>query len=119
VEVNPMSEIPILQTEEEVEAIFTTTGARPFFLFKHSLTCPISAGAHRRFERFIGQDPGADCGLIEIQNSRALSKAVAVRAKVRHESPQALLVHGGKVIWHASHGSIHEDALRQALGTAT
>jgi len=114
-----MSEIPILLSEEEVEAIFTATDARPFFLFKHSLTCPISMRARRRFEHFVGQDPGADCGLIEIQNSRALSKAVAARTQVRHESPQVLLVHRGKVIWHASHESIHEDALRQALGTVT
>jgi monothiol bacilliredoxin len=37
---------------------------------------------------------------------------------VRHESPQALLLAGGEVVWHASHGSIRAEALASALESA-
>ncbi len=113
-----MSEIPVLRTEEDVDAVFAREDERSYFLFKHSLTCPISMRAHHRFVQFIEQGPDADCGLIEIQNSRALSTGVATRTQVRHESPQALLIRDGKVVWHASHGAIREEALQEALDQA-
>jgi len=114
-----MSEIPIVHTEEELDALFTRSSTHPVLLFKHSLTCPISARAHQRFSRFAASDPGGgpnvECAIIEVQRARPLCEAVATRTGVRHESPQALLLANGQAVWHANHGAIREDALGQAL----
>jgi bacillithiol system protein YtxJ len=34
---------------------------------------------------------------------------------VRHESPQALVLRGGEVVWHDSHYGIQVEALNQAV----
>ena len=52
---------------------------------------------------------------VEIQKARPVSDGVARVFEVRHESPQALLVSEGEVVWHASHGSITEESLAEAL----
>jgi bacillithiol system protein YtxJ len=44
-----------------------------------------------------------------------LSNAIAERFGVRHETPQALLIKDGRVVWHASHWSITSDSLTEAL----
>ena len=54
--------------------------------------------------------------IIEIQRARDVSGAVAERTGVRHQSPQALLIRDGKVVWYASHYSIQATAIDQALG---
>lgn len=88
-------------------------------VFKHSLTCPISHAAFREFEQFLASRPANDAvryELIEIQNARPASNAVAERTGIRHESPQALLLEDGKVRWHASHWDITRSSLGRAIG---
>ena len=55
---------------------------------------------------------------IEIQNAREVSNAVAEKTGVRHESPQALLLRDGEVVWNASHGAITVESLAGALEAA-
>ncbi|NIR34599.1 MAG: bacillithiol system redox-active protein YtxJ, partial [Actinobacteria bacterium] len=77
-------------------------------IFKHSLVCPTSSLAFREYERYVaehGSDDGVVHALIEIQNARPVSNAVAEKTGVRHESPQALLLRGGEAVWHESHSS--------------
>jgi bacillithiol system protein YtxJ len=42
--------------------------------------------------------------MVEVQRARSISAAIEDRTGVRHASPQAILVKGGKVVWHTSHG---------------
>ena len=99
-----------------LDGYFDRSHERPVFLFKHSVTCPVSSAALREYERYLeqaGEEPVHT--LIEVQNARDVSKAIAERSGVRHESPQALLVRDGQVVWHASHWKITRDALADAL----
>ncbi len=87
-------------------------------LFKHSLTCPISSAALRQYQSFLDHRPEGDAAvyaLVEIQNARDVSDEIARRTGIRHESPQALVLRGGEVAWHASHWSIKVDALTSAV----
>lgn len=114
-----MAEFRKLQNVDEIDQLIAESRARPVMIFKHSLICPISAMAHREYERFLNGRPPDDevvHTLIEIQNARPVSNAVAEKTGVRHESPQALLLRDGEVVWHSSHGSIREDSLKDALG---
>ena len=108
----------LLTREEEVAELVDRSRRRPVFVFKHSLTCPISSSAWHRYLKFVNEESArdrVDFAAVEIQKSRPVSDDLARTFDVRHESPQALLVADGDVVWHASHGAITEDSLGQAL----
>jgi bacillithiol system protein YtxJ len=114
-----MAEIRKLQSIEEIDQLIEQSRARPVMIFKHSLSCPISSMARREYDRYLDGRPQDDPvvhTLIEIQNARPVSNAVAEKTGVRHESPQALLLKDGKVVWHESHGSIRVESLNAAVG---
>ena len=53
--------------------------------------------------------------MITVQTHRELSTAVAKRLGVRHETPQALLIREGRVVWSASHFRVTGGALESAI----
>lgn len=111
-----MTNYQLVTSPQAVEEMLSP-GAGPVLLFKHSLTCPISYGAFREFERFLAGLPpsGLKIGLIHVQTARPASSRVAELSGVRHESPQALLFDGGEVRWHRSHGQITVKSLVDAV----
>lgn len=100
---------PITDTTE-LEQLFARSHDAPVLLFKHSNTCPISAAAYREVKQ-----AGADVALVVVQQAQKISRAVEERTGVRHESPQALVVSDGQVVWTASHWNITADAINEAL----
>ena len=82
----------------ELDAVFEKSNEQAVVLFKHSTTCPISAGVYQEIS-----NADADISLIVVQRARHLSTAVAERTGVRHESPQAFVIKNGAVVYHASH----------------
>ncbi len=113
-----MSEYSRLESVSEIEPLIARSRETPVLLFKHSLTCPISGAALRQYQRFLDQRSDDDptlYTLIEVQNARDVSTEIARVTGVRHESPQALLLRGGEVAWHASHWSIKAEALASAV----
>ncbi len=105
-----------LNSIEDLDTAIAASSERPVLLFKHSLTCPISARAMREFEAFLDQaDPRLDYKLIIIQTSREVSDETAARLGLRHESPQAMIVRGGREVWNTSHFDITAERLREAV----
>jgi thioredoxin 1 len=100
----------------EVRAL--AVSAEPLVLFKHSATCPISSTAKRHFDAFVDAHPEVPTRLVVVQRERLLSNAIEDALGVQHESPQAIVVQGGAVVWHASHGRITVSALEQAVRMA-
>jgi bacillithiol system protein YtxJ len=86
---------------------------RPVVIFKHSLTCPISAAAYDQMSRFDGE-----VALIEVQRARALSNEIENRLSVQHASPQVIVLRSGQVVWNASHFKITADAVTEAVRQA-
>lgn len=97
------------------DALFS--GAAPVLIFKHSTTCPISAQAHRQFHTWAQALPAGHLQLAQVRviEERPVSQEIARATGVRHESPQALLIQQGRVVWHASHYDITQDALMSAV----
>ena len=87
---------------------------RPQVIFKHSLTCPISAAAYDQMSRYAGE-----VALIEVQVARQLSNEVENRLGVPHESPQVIVLNKGQVAWNASHFKITAEAVTEAVKEAT
>ena len=85
----------------------------PIVIFKHSLTCPISANAFRQMNNYEGE-----VALVEVQRARALSNEIENRLGIRHESPQVIVLRNGQVVWDASHFRITSDAVADAVSKA-
>ena len=116
-----MAEIQRIESLPALDELFETAKEKTVWIFKHSLTCPISGAAWGEFRRFAADQPaddpannGAVFALIEIQYARPVSNAVAERTGVRHQSPQAILLRDSRVAWHASHYDIDLRSLSQA-----
>lgn len=86
---------------------------RPVVIFKHSLTCPISAGAYDQMAEFAGE-----VALVEVQQARELSTEIENRLGLAHESPQVIVLRNGQVVWNASHFKITADAVTEAVREA-
>jgi len=108
-----------LRSVPDLENALGESSTRPVLLFKHSVTCPISARAYREFESYLAAaDPRVSYNLITVQGARPVSDEAAERLKIEHESPQAILVRNGRGVWNASHSSITEAALEAAIRDA-
>ena len=86
---------------------------RPVVIFKHSLTCPISAAAYDQVSEFAGE-----VALVEVQRARELSTEIENRLGITHESPQVIVLRNGQVVWNASHFKITADAVAEAVREA-
>ena len=109
----------LLTSVDELDPVVAGSFTRPVLFFKHSLTCGTSAWAHEELEALLDGPPlPADVCVVHVQTSRPLSTAIAERLGVRHESPQALLVRDGQVVWHASHHRLSKAAMAAAIHQA-
>lgn len=95
------------------EQIADRSRERPVVIFKHSLTCPISAAAYDQMAAFEGE-----VALIEVQRARELSTEIENRLGVAHESPQVIVLRNGQVVWNASHFRITAAAVAAAVREA-
>ena len=99
-----------INTTEELDNLFQKSFDEPVMLFKHSLTCPISAGVYREVSQ-----TDADINIVVMQNARNISNQIAERTGIRHESPQAIVLKDGKAVYHASHYDITADEISEKL----
>lgn len=105
---------------DELEQLLSESGTRPLLLFKHSHTCGISVEALDELLSHLGHEhaESARYALVTVQTHRDVSKAVAARLGVRHETPQALVIRDGQVVWAASHFRVTADAMLAAITAA-
>jgi bacillithiol system protein YtxJ len=95
-----------LENWEVIEGLQEVSG-RPRVIFKHSTRCGLSGMMLRRFQQNWEQaQDQADFYLLDLVNHRDLSDAIARRFEIPHQSPQVLILEGGRVSDHDSHGGI-------------
>lgn len=93
-----------------LEQLMERSNEQPVILFKHSTSCPISAAAYREMSQVK-----PDVSIVIVQTARDVSKEIAERTGVRHESPQAFVVRNGEVAWTASHYDVTAEAVEEAV----
>ena len=109
-------DLQALHTLDELDRALAASSHRPLLLFKHSYTCGVSAEALDQLVVHLnGRPRDASYAMITVQTDREVSRAVARRLGVRHETPQALLVRDGHVVWSASHFRVTAAAVKEAL----
>lgn len=108
-----------LQDLASLDAAIDESRDRPVLLFKHSRHCGTSFEALDELHAHIeGATPGSVAyKMITVQTHRPVSDAVSQRFGIRHETPQAILLRNGKVVWNASHFRITASQLNQAVTT--
>ncbi|MFB7638115.1 bacillithiol system redox-active protein YtxJ [Peribacillus butanolivorans] len=86
-----------------------------FLLFKHSLTCPVSAEAYEQYEKYMAVNEELKTAYLAVQEARPLSNYVAETFDIKHQSPQVILFKNGKPAWNESHWRITYDSLTKAI----
>ncbi len=111
--------MPHLQSLSDIAALdaaIVESRERPVLLFKHSRTCGISCEAYDELHAHLAEHPtGASYKLITVQSHRMVADEVTARLGIRHESPQAIVIRNGDVVWHGSHFKITAAQLKRVL----
>ncbi|MFO8233682.1 MAG: bacillithiol system redox-active protein YtxJ [Longimonas sp.] len=88
---------------------------RPVLVYKHSATCPTSAWAQRNIDTWSDDHADWPVYRVTVQSARPVSNQIADDLSLRHETPQAIIVHKGEVIEHLNHNHVTPDRLTEAL----
>ena len=92
-----------------LENLLTDSTKKPVIVFKHSNACSISARAYREMEKVDGVN------ILEVQSARDVSRELANRTGVRHETPQVSILKDGKAVWNASHFDVTAADVKRAV----
>jgi monothiol bacilliredoxin len=110
-----MTSMHVLESLADLDDALSRSGTQPIVLFKHSATCGTSAMAFEEIKDLIGLEPATEIFVVSVQKGAAVSAEIARRFGLRHESPQAMVVHQGRVTWHASHFHVTREEIASAL----
>ncbi|MEP5613130.1 MAG: bacillithiol system redox-active protein YtxJ [Cyclobacteriaceae bacterium] len=99
-----------LDSVNQLEEVRQTSQTDPVLIFKHSTRCPISSMSLNRLER-RWEETNIQAYFLDLISNRDVSNAVEREFGVLHQSPQALLIKGGKVVHHSSHSGIDFDEI--------
>lgn len=87
----------------------------PVLLFKHSTRCSISSMVLNKLESSFSGGGDFQKYFLDLIAHRDISNEIATRYGVVHQSPQALLVFKGEIVYEASHTGI---SYQEILSTA-
>jgi bacillithiol system protein YtxJ len=106
-----------LDSSAALAACLDRSNSGPVFIFKHSTRCPVSSDARAEVEDYLRQaDASSPPVYINyVVESRPVSNEIESRLGLRHESPQILLVSGGRVAWSTTHGGVRSGAMVGAV----
>jgi bacillithiol system protein YtxJ len=106
---------------DDLHQLLAESASRPVLLFKHSYTCGVSMEALDELVAHLNDRAARTFlphyAMVTVQTHRAVSNAIAQKLGVRHETPQALLVRNGRVVWSASHFRVTAAAVDDAIRT--
>lgn len=98
----------VTQLDEAVEA----SKDKKVILFKHSTRCSISSSALSKFTSKWTEDTDVIPYYLDLIAHRDVSNKIEVKFGVVHQSPQAVALQDGKVIYSASHMAINLDEIK-------
>jgi len=114
-----MTEPRKLRTTEELDALWASSA--PILFFKHSNRCECSAVGIEEVQAFLDNRApknGLVTALVVVQEARPVAEEIAARTSLKHQTPQAILVKEGRVLWHASHWGVTAKAMEAAVEEA-
>ncbi len=103
-----------MTNESQIDEILKASRTKAQLIFKHSTRCSISSMAKSRLEREWNLEH-VEPWYLDLLAHRNISNAVAEKLGVFHESPQAILLQNGKVVYTASHQAISASEMDESL----
>ena len=95
-----------LESLEDWNAALKASHVGPVVVFKHSTRCSISRMALKLTQQRWDLPEDVQPFLLDLLNYRAVSNAIAADLNTEHQSPQLLLIRGGKTAHCANHSNI-------------
>ena len=106
----------VLDDINTLDRIIEDSHHRPVVLFKHSISCGISARAQYMLEaQWNLNEEDLDFYILDLINNRNISNAIEERLQVKHQSPQLIVVKNGKAVFNVSHHRVDVSAIHSAL----
>lgn len=96
----------------QLNEIVSLSNEKPVVIFKHSTRCSISRMALKQFENEFDLSDKVTPYFLDLIAHREISNDIASRFGVMHQSPQLLLIKGGKSVYDVSHSDIDAEALK-------
>lgn len=98
----------LIESESTIQEIEQNEGIS--LIFKHSPRCKISTGALEELEEKSAPIPAETrFYFLNVVEHKDLSRSIAEKFAVKHESPQMLLIKGGACFYENSHHDISAD----------
>lgn len=104
-----------LQLMGQLDELTALSNEKPVFIFKHSTRCSISRFALKQFENEFDLHNTIDAYFLDLITYREISNEIASRFGVQHQSPQLILIKGGKAIYDVSHSDIDAGELKSKV----
>ncbi|MBG6110076.1 bacillithiol system protein YtxJ [Flavobacterium sp. CG_9.10] len=99
----------------QLNDIIALSNEKPVAIFKHSTRCSVSRMALKQFENEFDLSDKVTPYFLDLIAYRDISNEIASRFGVTHQSPQLLLIKGGKSVYNVSHSDIDAEALKGKL----
>jgi bacillithiol system protein YtxJ len=112
-----MEWLPLIN-EGQLQELIRISEDKAVIIFKHSTRCSVSMMAKRNFEHSWKQGKeSVPAYFLDLLAYRSVSDKVAHDLSVEHQSPQLIIVKGGKAIYTTSHDEIDaRDVLEHITG---
>jgi monothiol bacilliredoxin len=104
----------IVPVEDEA-AVEQALAAPRAVIYKHSPRCGVCVASDHEIRHFVDGPADVPVYWIDVVERAPLSKLVAARVGVPHESPQVILVERGRAVWHASHWEVRASDLEEQV----
>ena len=88
----------------------------PVLILKHSNTYSTSSYTLQKIrDGQAAQIIDKPINLVVVQENREISNKIAKELNIKHQSPQAIVMHNGQAIYSANHEAIDTTQIAQAL----
>lgn len=104
-----------LTSMEQLDEITNVSSQEAVLIFKHSTRCGISRMVLKKLESTFNPNYKVTPYFLDLLAYRAISDAVSEKFNVVHQSPQLLVIKGGKSVYDVSHDAIDAVALAERI----
>ncbi len=99
-----------------LDDIVSESWNKPVIIFKHSTRCSISTMVKSRLESSWNyRDEEMPIYYLDLIQHRNISDKIAAKFKVKHASPQVLVIKDGVPVYHTSHNDIRPEIFESFL----
>jgi bacillithiol system protein YtxJ len=106
----------VIHPLEDEHHLAEALAARRAVIYKHSPRCGACLASEREVAFFAEGHPDVPVYRVDVVARSELARAIARRLDVPHESPQIILLSGGRAVWSASHWEVRAFDLEERIG---